>query len=416
MRPDARVALQTQAPADFAEAARLEALDRYDVLDTPREEGFDALVRLIRNIFQVPVGIVSVIDGHRQWYKAWEGLPSNEVPREETLCETVIRTGEPMIIEDVSRDPRFASNPHVMGEPKVRFYAGVPLLTREGHPIGTLCAIDFRPRPFTVRERDILVDLARIAMAEFELRRFVAVDVLTGVLSRRTFREEAVGALGLARRHNLDLACIAFDIDHFKSINDHHGHAFGDRVLESVGKIASSSLRGSDLIGRIGGEEFAVILPHTDKRGAAEVAQRLREAIATHHFEVNGVPKSVTASFGIAFFDDQVEGLDTLMARADEALYAAKSQGRNRCIFWHDQNELRHSRRRVLKAGHIVFNERKSTIDCTVRSLSDTGAGFDLASSYGLPARFNLLIRSEGIDRRCRVTEQSQRHVEVEFI
>lgn len=415
MRPSACLVPDPLPAAHFAEAARLEALDRFDVLDTPREEGFDGIVRLIRNIFQLPVGIVSVIDGHRQWYKAWEGLPHNEVPREDTFCEITIRSREPLIVEDASRDVRFASNPYVVGEPHVRFYAGVPLVTRDGHAIGTLCAIDFKPRKLSPEQVEILTDLARVAMAEFELRRYVAVDALTGVMSRRTFKEEASDAVGLARRHELDLACIAFDIDHFKSINDRNGHAFGDRVLEAVGRITSGLLRRTDMVGRLGGEEFAVVLPHTDLRGAVEVAQRLRAAVEALEVAPGSVQK-VTASFGVAFLDDDVEDFDALLARADTALYAAKTQGRNRCAAWRDENGVRHGRRRVLKAGTIHFNNRHSTVDCTVRSLSQEGAGIDLASSYGLPERFNLMIRSDDTDRPCRIVAQSERHVEVEFV
>jgi diguanylate cyclase (GGDEF)-like protein len=416
MRSNACAVPEPQLDAVADEAARLEAVDRFNVLDTPREEGFDGIVRLIRNIFQVPVGLVSVIDGHRQWYKAWEGLEQREVARGDTLCDMAIRRHEPLVVEDASADARFADNPYVAGEPHIRFYAGVPLVTRDGHVIGTLCAIDFKPRRLSGEQMEILTDLARVAMAEFELRRHVAVDALTGVMSRRIFRDEAADTVGLARRHGLDLACIAFDIDHFKQVNDAFGHAAGDRVLEAVGNVTRGMLRRTDLIGRLGGEEFAIVLPHTDLRGAMEVAERLRAAVEGVGPATGLSASRVTASFGVAAMDEETDDFDALMERADSALYAAKSGGRNRCSAWRDEDGLRKARRRVLKAGLIHFNQRMSTVDCTVRTLSQDGAGIDLASSYGLPERFGLAIRSDGTDRACRIVWQSERHVEVEFV
>ncbi len=189
----------SQLDDDIAEDLRLAALDAFDVLDTPREEGLDGIARLIRNIFDVPVAIVSVIDAHRQWYKASEGLTITEQPRKDTLCDVTIRQSRPLVVTDTLADARFSRHPAVVGEPRIRFYAGVPLRTRDGHNIGTLCAIDFKPREFGQKQVEILTDLARVAMAEFEMRQLVTIDALTGVQSRRAVREE--GERAMARWH-----------------------------------------------------------------------------------------------------------------------------------------------------------------------------------------------------------------------
>lgn len=410
-------AARTQAvDFDAYEAARLEALDRFDVLGTPPEPGFDGIVRLIRNIFRVPIGLVSVLDGHRQWMKACEGLTDSEYPRSETFCDTVIRTGKPLVIEDTRADARFKNNRYVVDAPYIRFYAGVPLRTRDGYDLGTLCALDYAPRKFGAEQLEILADLARVAMAEMELRQLVAVDALTGVLSRRAFKEEANRAVALARRHELDIACIVFDIDHFKGINDEHGHAAGDAVLAAVAGACKGLLRKTDDIGRLGGEEFAIVLPHTDRKGAVDAAEKLRHAIEALKVPTDAGPVDVTCSFGVAALDTEAEDIDTLLVRADAALYEAKRAGRNMTRSWQGADAVKHSpRRRVLKAGTIHFNNRMSSVDCTVRFLSDDGAGLDLSSSYGLPEKFALLVRSDGLDKPCRIVAQSERHVEVEF-
>ncbi len=410
---------QSSAPepisaADIREAERLAALDALDVIDAPRSEAFDRIVGLIRDIFEVPIALVSVLDAHRQLYKACEGLATDEVERRNTFCSHAILSAVPTIIHDATLDERVADNPHVSGEPHVRFYAGVPLRTSDGHNIGTVCAIDVKPRPFGERETRMLVNLAELVMEHIELRQLATVDALTGALSRRAFRSGGERAVSLAQRHKHNLSLIVLDIDHFKAINDAFGHAAGDRVLADVAAACSASLRGTDIFGRIGGEEFALLLPHTDRPGALEVAEKLRGVISAVPFEPDGTSRRVTASFGVATLDIVTKDMDCLLAHADAALYEAKAAGRNRVVGWRvSQPE---ARRRVLKAGTIHFNNRMSTVDCTVRSLSEQGAGLDLSSSYGLPDRFCLMIRSDGTDKPCRIVSQTERHIEVEFV
>ncbi|RAZ84173.1 sensor domain-containing diguanylate cyclase [Mesorhizobium hawassense] len=413
-----RVLMETPplATEDLAEAERLDALNRFDVIDTPREEAFDRITRLIRNIFDLPVAIVSMIDGHRQWYKAYEGLENREVSRDQTFCKYTMQDLMPLVVPDARDDARFARNPMVTAAPQVRFYAGVPLRTTDGHNIGTICAIGFEPRAFSQRESAILSDLAALAMDELELRQLASVDALTGALSRRAFKERAASALALAQRHKHGLACIAFDLDHFKSINDNHGHATGDKVLAAVAAACRGLLRGTDIFGRLGGEEFALILPHTDRAHMGGVAEKVREAIERIAIRNGGTAVPVTSSFGMAALDARTGDIDALLANADAALYEAKAGGRNRCVAWRPPNDAPAGpRRRVLKAGRILFNNRMSSIDCTVRTLGEDGAGLDVTSAVGVPETFSLQIRSDAFETRCRIVAQAERHLEVEF-
>ena len=203
-----------------AEQARLEAIDQLDILDTPREEPFDRLSRLICNIFDVPMAIVSIIDGHRQWYKAFDGIAASEVERQDSFCNLLVEDPRPLIVPDATQDVRFAQKPAVLGPPKVRFYAGVPLTTTDGHVIGTICALDTRPRAFDDRQVEILSDIAHLTMQAIKLSRFATTDSLTGLMSRRAFKDAGDKAMAQAARHGQPLSCITFDIDHFKAIND----------------------------------------------------------------------------------------------------------------------------------------------------------------------------------------------------
>jgi diguanylate cyclase (GGDEF)-like protein len=403
-------------PEAQREENRLAALDHFDILDTPAEETFDRITRLTKRVFGVSIATVTFIDGHRQWFKSQIGMPDCETPRGPAFCNVAIRAAAPLVVPDALADERFFQNPFVLGEPRIRFYAGVPLSAPGGQIIGTLCAMDQTPRDFDAKELATLSDLAGIVMNELELRTLAATDGLTGALCRRAFRDEGARALALATRHGHDLSCIVFDLDHFKAVNDRHGHAVGDVVLtESVG-VCRARLRKSDLLGRIGGEEFALLLPHAGRKDAMEIAEKMRTAIARLHVVGVGGPVNVSASFGVATLERSTADVDTLLKHADTALYAAKEDGRNRCVEWrpvgNGQSQLR---RRVFKAGRISFNLGKSTIDCTVRALSAESAGLDVFSSAGIPAQFKLQIEADEISRFCRVVAKSEKHIEAAF-
>lgn len=407
--------MDMSTPQAQREQARLEALARYDILDTPSEESFDRVTRLVCRIMKVPMATVTFLDGHRQWFKAREGVANCEDARRVAFCDKTVRQNAPLIVTDASTDPRFASNPLVTGAPHLRFYAGIPLRSPEGQNIGTLCALGTTPRAIDPGEIAILSDLASIVMNELELRLLASTDGLTGALARRAFREEAARALALAQRHRHEVSCIAFDLDHFKTINDTHGHAVGDAVLAGSAATCRDLLRQSDVFGRVGGEEFAVLLPHTGRQAALGVAEKLREGIAAQRFDGADGPFAVSASFGIAAAAPSGD-IDALLRAADEALYAAKATGRNRCVV--NQSGLSAGStvgRRVLKAGNIVFNGGKSVIDCTVRRLSDEGASLAVISTAGVPDRFKLAIEADAFSRTCQIARKAGTEIDVQF-
>jgi diguanylate cyclase (GGDEF)-like protein len=413
----ARVFGKSSPEAVQRENDRLAALQQLDLLDTPRDEGFERIVRLIKQIFSVDIGIVSLIDAHRQWYKACSGFSADEVSLEDTFCRCVVDCDEPVIVQDATKDFRFSKHPSVTGEGHIRFYAGVPLRTKTGHMIGTVCAIDRRPRSFNSKDLAILTELAGAAMDRIDIMQSAATDGLTEAMTRRAFKQEADQLISLALRHQHDLSCIVFDIDHFKQVNDTHGHAAGDEVLKAVASICKTVLRVGDLLGRIGGEEFAVILPHVDREGAAAVAEKLRAAIASEPIFGDHGALKVTASLGTSALSIVSKDIETLLAQADAAMYQAKHGGRNRCMSWgaiHADHAIG-ARRRVLKAGSIMFNDRRSTIDCTVKSLGSESAGLSVSNTAGIPPEFILAIKGEGFETSCRVISQDRQHLEVAF-
>ena len=152
------------------EAGRLEAVHRYQILDTPQDGAFDRITALAARLFSVPIAIVSVVDHDRIWFKSHHGLEIGHVDREPGLCASAILQNEPWIIQDARVDSRALSNPLVAGELGLQFYAGIPLRTRDGHNLGTLCIIDRQPRTLSHQDLRTLEDLAAIVMNDLEQR------------------------------------------------------------------------------------------------------------------------------------------------------------------------------------------------------------------------------------------------------
>ena len=159
----------TQTP--HSEARRLKVLWQYEVLDTVPESVFDDLTELAARICEAPIALISLVDEDRQWFKSRVGLTLNETSRNASFCSFAIQQEGLFIVPDATKDRRFARNPLVVSDPKIRFYAGAPLITPDGHALGTLCVIDKVPRQLRPEQQQALSVLARHVMTQLELRR-----------------------------------------------------------------------------------------------------------------------------------------------------------------------------------------------------------------------------------------------------
>ena len=258
------------------------------------------------------------------------GYPPNALPRGTQAWDALVHP------DDFER--REASwQAHVDGRAPT-FEAEFRMRHRDGHWVWLLArgrAIARDAQGKATRVVGTRIDITRRKLAEQQLEAQAFTDSLTGVLNRRRFLELAAVEVERARRHRQPMALLMIDLDHFKAVNDAHGHAGGDAVLQAFVRTAMTLMRGSDLFGRVGGEEFAALLPQTDLDGAAALARRLAAQVQANPVPLAAAAVAYTVSVGVAA--RQAEAVDEvsvemLMLDADAALYRAKGEGRNRVL------------------------------------------------------------------------------------
>jgi len=328
------------APVSPYEASRLAAVRKARLLGTPAEERFDKITRLARQMFRVPMACLDIVGEKLAWLKSVQGFDGLEGLRKDSYCHHTVLNEDICLIHDARVDARvwdstFADN--------WVFYAGAPVHF-EGERIGVLCIGDNIPREFTPEQLSALQDLAELAEREFqvialsaaqialaasneELEMKARIDFLTHVWNRGAILELAAAEQTSAAATSV----LMLDVDRFKEVNDTFGHQAGDEVLRVVASRIRACVRHQDAVGRYGGEEFMVVLPRASIETTFQVGERICRAISTASIPFEERLISVTCSIGCAVSSaTSPDEVNALVARADRALYKAKSFGRNR--------------------------------------------------------------------------------------
>lgn len=344
------------------EEARLAALHSFEVLDSAPEQGFDDLVAIAAGICAVPMASVSLIDRDRQWFKARLGLGEAETVRDTSFCaHAILNPDRVTVVNDATQDARFSDNPLVLEDNGIRFYAGAPLVSREGFALGTLCVIDRQPRrleefqlnalgalsrqvthllelrrisrqlSLQLRERDWYEQQLRHYQLELEqqnadLTELTRTDPLTGLPNRRAFAVALAAAIDQRGEGGEGCAVAVLDVDHFKTVNDVHGHDEGDRVLAALSDLLKAQFAGHGMAARYGGEEFVLLMRDLPLEQARLQCEYVRQAVA-----MLPIGPPVTVSIGLTACRAG-DTPDELFKRADEALYLAKRGGRDQVV------------------------------------------------------------------------------------
>jgi len=333
------------------EQQRSEVLQRYRILNGSEVHVAEQIAQTAALALGVPIVIASLNERYRNWYRSSCGASSEEIESLQAFCSQANLSQSVFAVADIGDDPYFANDPAVTGSQKIIFFAGAPLRDPDGKRFGTLCLIDCKSHAFDQHRLDLLESFAAIvsedicvrSAARYAVRDLIEAehdkcdlfdmamtDPLTKALNRRAFFRFSEREVLRASRHIKPLTALMLDIDHFKRVNDVHGHGVGDEVLIRLVSCLTANIRDGDLLGRLGGEEFALVLPETEPIRAVVLANRLREAVSELRFPGKAGPFAVTISIGIS--EPAFADIDILPAleRADTALYMAKQNGRNR--------------------------------------------------------------------------------------
>jgi len=389
------------APIPDNEAERLLALQKYNILDTPPEQAYDDITLLASHICGTPMAVITLIDAERQWFKSKVGMSMTETSRNVSFCAHTILQKDLFIIHDLQSDKRFSSNPFVASDPKVRFYAGAPLINPEGMALGTLCIIDLVPRQLTAEQETALRALSRQVISQLELRRNLAdlgraelqirslnedleyrvlertkqltsanqqleteiterkraeekvnrlayYDSLTDLPNRFLFLEQLKETLQIVKRENKPLSVMMIEMDRFREIENTIGYQIGAVILKQLGRSIREVLRKSDVIARIEGGKFVVFLPFVDAEAAVLVAQKIQKLIE-RPLMIEGLTIYVEVCIGIAAFPDHGEDADRLIRSADCAMSIA-DQMDGKCFVYATEKEDFNPHRMVLMA------------------------------------------------------------------
>ncbi|MEJ2694588.1 MAG: diguanylate cyclase, partial [Candidatus Thiodiazotropha sp.] len=253
-------------------------------------------------------------------------------------CGTAVFNQERVVVTDIPNHPYWDAFQDLAAQAGVASCWSEPVFSSKERILGTFAVYHRESRAPDEEDLRLIgqaANLASIAIEHHqtlaELERQAHIDSLTGLANRGRFMALAEAEQARAARYGKPFAVLLLDVDHFKSINDLYGHKAGDAVLRELGAILRKTLREVDIIGRIGGEEFAALLPETDAAQAPEVAERLRRAIADSEMPAgDGEPLHITVSIGVVVSTEHASYIDKLLSQADIALYQAKNNGRNR--------------------------------------------------------------------------------------
>jgi diguanylate cyclase (GGDEF)-like protein len=313
------------------EDVRVATLRSLGILDTESEERFDRLTRIAKRLFGVPIALVSLVDMNRQWFKSCQGLAVTEMSRDISFCGHAILGNDIFMIADALADERFYDNPLVLNEPRIRFYAGVPLVVSNGIKVGTLCLIDREPRILSDEDQELLRDLGQMAAQELSSVQLATIDELTQISNRRGFSALAHHALNLCKRMNKPASLFFFDLDFFKEINDRFGHAEGDNALVNFSKILKEAFRESDVVGRLGGDEFVALLTNANQAETQLILNRLEQVLKDFNNKQTDRGYDIVYSVGMVEFDPiRHHSINDLLVEGDRLMYAQKREKRTR--------------------------------------------------------------------------------------
>lgn len=327
------------------DAARVQELHSYGVLDTAADPSFDDISEITRHVAGTEIGIVSLVDTHRQWFKSCVGAPlgQQETPRRVSFCGHTILQREPLIIEDAHADPRFADNPLVTGDPNVRFYAGFPLITANGFVVGSLCAISRRPHQLSDAQIAVIRRLAALTVQQLEhLREASLLSRAQHGLERERIKEGPSGRLAslerlISRDQMVQMLELMFGMElgspcsllrcrfrDYERVNATLGGTMAEQFMDEAARRVLAAVPRAASVSRFADAELVVLLPYeVEDDDVQRVAERVM-AFASQVYRTGMQSLSMGVSIGIATYRQNYESVEAILADTSMAVRMAR--------------------------------------------------------------------------------------------
>lgn len=364
-----------ELPIPPNEDERLEELHSLRLLDTAAEERFDRYTRLIADLFDFPVVLVTLVDKDRQWFKSNCGLDFNETEREVSFCAHAITEAGVFIVADARKDPRFNDNRLVTGPPHIRFYAGCTVHGPSGLPLGTLCVVDCKPREFDQRKCEQLKQFATMVEREIaydqeldNLRASIEYkayyDPLTGLANKRLFRHRLQSLLGMRQHEGGHLAVALFNVGGLRYVNQAFGISTGNELLREVAERLERAAPAEMEPAHLGGGRFALVLPVgcDDVEAIDDLLAPIRESLDRPHY-AGEREHFIKFRIGVSVYPEHAHSADELVERAETAAHEREARTASDTQHYDPTHTLRVSERlhvetrlkRGLEEGNFRF-------------------------------------------------------------
>lgn len=305
---------------------------------------WQAILNLLADFLDVPTALIMHLEHDSLTVYAKNSSIQNPYHIGDSNKQTAAGIYSELVIENDAR--LFEANSATQGRTDSVNYLGYPLHWPNGDLFGTICVLDTKPHYYSDKQEKLMCQLSAMIEASLELleknlelenlsghlQQLANTDELTGILNRRAFIADADKEIKRAHRHDQPLSLLMMDLDDFKLINDSFGHETGDKVLKLFTDCVEFSKRSYDIFGRIGGEEFVILLPQTAHEAACELAERIRDEVASLSLTIKGQTIRITVSIGVTQMMPQENSVLTMLSRADSMLYSAKRSGKNQVL------------------------------------------------------------------------------------
>jgi GAF domain-containing protein len=309
---DPQAGAGSSGSSPHSENERLSDLYAHGILDGPSNAQLDRIVSLAAEILGTPIALISLVDRDRQWFLSRQGLEARETPRDVAFCHHAIRSDQVFVVADALQDSRFHDNPLVQGDPKIRFYAGAPLISDAGQRLGTLCVIDRQPHLLTPYQEELLAQFSAMAMHEINHLRQARLCPLTAVLNRQALLAAGEPVLQKALLQGRTPVLVTIALAGLRQLNAQaDGASQVDQRLERIAGVCRRHAGATGVVARSGGGEFSLIWPD----GSA-VEQRLNDL----ERDLQAVAPPLQLRVVITPAPGEASGLKLLLERAAAAL------------------------------------------------------------------------------------------------